>query len=243
MAQPKVFFVHLRRPNRSNPKERRDDPFYEFGSFGCTKCHSRNLFHPRNASKLEGARLAFVQGGKQGSRLVFLTPPITVTVWKNNCEARWMPPKMPFKYAHAPLLVRNDGGRSDFPSVRKFASRTRWGRTKVERGLSSRIRSLAEPLPPELACEVIETYERLRKEARRSAFAATYDEALPWPPPMPDRKREKTYQEFLSSLSRDANGTGKVLHTEVPPPRTGLHACCGVSRCRSRRPAATTRRA
>ena len=41
MAMPNVFFVHLRRPNRSDPDEQRDDPFYEFGSFGCTGCHGR----------------------------------------------------------------------------------------------------------------------------------------------------------------------------------------------------------
>ncbi|MGO8749268.1 MAG: hypothetical protein ACLQNE_25185 [Thermoguttaceae bacterium] len=31
MAEPKVFFVHLRRPDKSNPMERWDNPFYEFG--------------------------------------------------------------------------------------------------------------------------------------------------------------------------------------------------------------------
>ena len=31
MAEPKVFFVHLRRPDKSNRKERRDDPLYELG--------------------------------------------------------------------------------------------------------------------------------------------------------------------------------------------------------------------
>jgi hypothetical protein len=77
MAAPKVFFVHLRRPGSDDP---RTDPLYEFGSFGCTKCHCSNLFHPRHAEDLKGSRLAFVQGGDDGSRLVFLTPPITVRV-------------------------------------------------------------------------------------------------------------------------------------------------------------------
>ena len=27
----RIFFVHLRRPDRSNPEERRDDPFCELG--------------------------------------------------------------------------------------------------------------------------------------------------------------------------------------------------------------------
>ena len=225
----KVFLIHLRRPDRSNPKERRDDPFYEFGSFGCTKCHSKNLFHPNNASKLEGARLAFVQGGKLGSRLVFLTPPVTVTVWRDNCEARWMPPKMPFKYAHAPLLVRNGDVHNEFPSVRKLASSTRWGKARVELGLSSRIRSLAEPLPAKLALEVIETYERLRAAAPRSHIALTYEEALPWLPSLVDRDREESYHSFLAKLSTD---NGK--RTGIPRARIGAgkkrpRSCCGKS--------------
>src|SRR3954470_21807193 len=109
MDEPRVFFVHLRRPKR-DPDERRDDPFYELGSFGCTGCHSTTLFHPRHARELEGSKLAFIQGGALGARLVFLTPPITVTVWRDRCEARWVPPvngKMPFKYAQAPILAYN----------------------------------------------------------------------------------------------------------------------------------------
>lgn len=227
----KVFLVHLRRPNLSNPKERRDDPFYEFGSFGCTKCHYRNLFHPKNASKLEGARLAFVQGGKLGSRLVFLTPPISVTLWKENCEARWMPRKMPFKYAHAPLLVRNGDKHSDFPLVRKFASSTRWGKAKVELGLSSKIRSLAKPLPTKLADELIKNYERLRKKAPRSHLAKTYDESLPWLPPVVDRDREKSYRRILAKLSHDNDGMGSILCVRDTL-RKSKSRCCGMSRSR-----------
>ena len=106
MAEPTVFFVQLRRPGRNDV---RTDPLYEFGSFGCTKCHSKNLLHPDNFKKLEGARLAFIQGGHLGSRLVLLTPPISVKKWKDNCEARWKPAAMPFKYAEAPVLASNDG--------------------------------------------------------------------------------------------------------------------------------------
>lgn len=106
---------------------------------GTTGCHSHNLLDPKNAGNLVGARLAFVQGGKLGARLVLLTPPITVEVWEYGCETRWMPPRMPFKYVTVPLIALNDNSRSDFPSVRKFASRTRWGKREVERELSSRI--------------------------------------------------------------------------------------------------------
>ena len=112
---PKVFAVHLRRPKRARvaPDERRDDPFYEFGSFGSTGCHLNNLFNPRHEKDLDGARLAFVQGGPQGTRLVFLTPPVTINVWEDRCEARWVPTKMPFKYAEA---LDNNICRWDNPS-------------------------------------------------------------------------------------------------------------------------------
>ena len=39
---PRVILVLLRQPS-SAVTERRDDPFWEFGSFGCTGCHGRNL--------------------------------------------------------------------------------------------------------------------------------------------------------------------------------------------------------
>jgi hypothetical protein len=40
-----VFVVMLRRPRKN---DRRSDPFWEFGSFGCTGCHGKNLLHPKN---------------------------------------------------------------------------------------------------------------------------------------------------------------------------------------------------
>jgi hypothetical protein len=157
MTTPKVFFVHLRRPRKNDS---RHDPFYEFGSFGCTKCHCKHLFHPRHAEELEGARLAFVQGGNRGSRLVFLTPPITVRVWSDNCEAIWTPVGMPFKYSEAPLLVSNER-RSDFPLIEQFARETEC--PTIDSGLSSLLRSRAHPLPIEIAKHLISTFERQRK--------------------------------------------------------------------------------
>lgn len=46
MGDPQVVFVMLRQPRRDNPGEMRTDPLWEFGSFGCTRCHSRNLMNP-----------------------------------------------------------------------------------------------------------------------------------------------------------------------------------------------------
>jgi hypothetical protein len=198
MARAKVFLVHLRRP-RNHAGERRDDPYYEFGSFGCTGCHSRNLMHPRHADELEGARLGFVQGGHLGTRLVYLSPPIKVVRWKDRCEARWRPHAKPFRYAFAPILASNRR-RGDFHGVERFARATR--RTSIEGGLSSRFRNRTKALDEKLAAEVVQVYERLRSRAGRSSFAKTYDLALPFPPPDVDRQRRRTYLRRLRELRR-----------------------------------------
>jgi hypothetical protein len=203
MAAPKVFFVHLRRPGRDDP---RTDPLYEFGSFGCTRCHCSNLFHPRHAGDLKGARLAFVQGGDDGSRLVFLTQPITVNVWAENCEACWTPAQMPFKYSEAPVLVANDG-RSDFPLVKVFARRAH--RSTLEGGLSSLIRSKSSPLEPGMAAEVISVYERHWKENGHSAIAARYYEALPYFTEI-DHDRRQTYNDLKRDLRAENGGAPRT---------------------------------
>ncbi len=100
MAKERIYIVHLRRPSKHDPNERRDDPFWEFGSFGCTRCHSRNLMHVKNAEALEGSRLAFAQGGSLGFRLVLLTPPVKITKHADKLEAKW-PKKWPFQYKKA----------------------------------------------------------------------------------------------------------------------------------------------
>lgn len=233
MAEPKVFFVHLRRPDKKNPKEQRDDPFYEFGSFGCTGCHSRNLLHPRRAAELQGARLAFVQGGRFGSRLVFLTPPITVTVWRDRCEARWTPREVPFKYTEAPILAYNEGW-TDFRLVEQFA-RAATGCPTAESGLSSRLRSRVRPLSGDMAKHVIAIYKRRWAAAPSYAFASTYDEALPYAPPRIDRDRKATYARFISELDGDSDGAENVSHFEALQPKTQGQSRCGVSRRRQSR--------
>ena len=140
-----------------------------------------------------------------------------------------------FKYKEAPILVWNKG-RSDFKSVKKLASGTRWGKEKVEIGLCSKVRSRAKPLPPELAHEVIEVYKRLLAAAPDSAFASTYDEALPYPPPSPDRNREATYQSYISSLEREADSAESVLHPESPPRKMQAQSRCGRPRRQRSRP-------
>lgn len=62
---------------------------WEFGSFGSTTYHMKNLLNPKHAkTRLEGARLAFAQGGPQGFKLVMLTPKVIVNDSKKPCEVR-----------------------------------------------------------------------------------------------------------------------------------------------------------
>ena len=200
MATPKVFIVHLRRPRRN---DYRSDPFYEFGSFGCTKCHSKNLLHPNHAEDLKDARLAFVQGGEHGSRLVLLTPPVTVTKYASCCEVRWTPAVKPFKYLAAPILACNgNDGKSDCPSVERYARGTRWGKEKVESGLSSRFRSRTQELDEEMANDVIKAYKTRLRKAKAKDFASTYDETMCPVPKCVDGRRKETYDRLVAKLNR-----------------------------------------
>jgi len=207
MAIPPVYIVHLRRPKSKNadPFEMRSDPFWEFGSFGCTSCHAKNLLHPKNIHKRVGARLAFAQGGPDGCRLVFLTPPITVHPHnakgeqKEWWEAKWRPEKMPFRYQSAPKLAWNKG-RSDFILLeRDFYSNPR---RRKEANFSSHFRSRTRPLENNIAEELIRVYEKWRRSARPEMIAASYNEAMASDPPMVDTKRRATYERFLT-IRRD----------------------------------------
>ena len=64
----KSFSIHLRRPDCRTRRSGGTTRSTSSAASDAPSGHSRNLFHPRNASKLEGARLALVQGGKLGSR-------------------------------------------------------------------------------------------------------------------------------------------------------------------------------
>lgn len=192
MEDPRVFIVLLRRPSRGKKHlgEMRSDPFWEFGSFGCTGCHRKNLLHPRNAQALVGHRLAFAQGGPSGFRLVFLTPSVTeVRQGAAHFEAMWKPCEMPFKYLHAPILVANDG-HSDVPSLKAFVNNA--DRPTLESRFSSCFRSRTKPVNATIASEIVAAYDGAREKSD-SKIAVTYNEALPYDPPTIDRNREGTY--------------------------------------------------
>ena len=226
MAKPDIFFVHLRRPK--NSRDQRDDPFYEVGSFGCTGCHSRNLLHPKNAHKLKGARLAFVQGGTHGSRLVLLTPSVTVVkMWLKYDKGKWVPIREvkwkktdPLRYSHAPVLVSNDG-HSHFPSVMKAVRRAH-GPSLVS-SLSSLLRSRTGKLDETMAKEVDRVYKKWRRKAvARSGIASNYCDTMCPAPRNPDSRRRATYRKRIKELVPDNDGTECLLRAKVPPRKTLL---------------------
>lgn len=215
MQGNRVVIVPLRRPNCGDREEKRSDPFWEFGSFGITKCHDKNLMNCRNAHKLDGVRLAFAQGGHLGTRLVHLTSPVEIVVHRDRIEALWSPKEMPFRYGSAPVLIRN-AEHSDFP---RFESSIEFGRrTTAEGQFASNFRSRASYIDESLADELIEIYTRKRRAAPDSAIASSYTDALPWLPPMVDGNREETYMRLLNEARQPESGDG----------------CCGRRRTRSR---------
>lgn len=201
MAKTTVVIVHLRRPRRSNPKEMRSDPFWEYGSFGLTGCHRKNLMNPKKFQELNGIRLAFAQGGKLGVKLVYLSPPIRIVRHVACCEATWQEIKMPFKYSAAPLLI-DMNGHTDLPALKEFLKRT--DRSGWLGRFSSRFRSRRRSLEEKLAEELVRVYETKRKHASASKLARVYVDALPYPPPHVDGDRESTYSKLIEK-ARDRN--------------------------------------
>jgi len=211
MHVPNVFIAILRQPDKHCPQEKRSDPFWEFGSFGCTGCKKHSLLHPKNAENLGKGRIAFAQGGASGWRLVLLTPPVSVVRHRNLIEVRWDRRAKPFRYAAAPVLIDKDG-HTDFETVRKLIRDTK--RATPVSQFASRFRGRGRPLPPNKANTFLSEYRGISRPD--SAFARTYIETLPYPPPRVDTNRLQTYQQLLSK----ANGKGRCK-AAAPTPRSG----------------------
>ncbi|MCC7408418.1 MAG: hypothetical protein IT442_10120 [Phycisphaeraceae bacterium] len=214
MSTPHVIVVHLRRPRRNDPNERRSDPFYEFGSFGCTKCHARNIMHPGRAHELDGVRFAFAQGGPLGFRLVHLTPPARVVIHADRCELLWTPAEPPFRYDTAPLLV-DAGGNSDFPALAALFRRV--SRRTWPARFSSAFRSRRAPLPATVAEELIRVFDDRRMTAKPEALAATYVDALPYPPNNPDMDRGTTLTALRAGNKNAPGMLPEAIVLKVPP--------------------------
>jgi len=188
-----VIVVHLRRPRLDDPNDSRRDPFWEFGSFGLTGCHSRNLMHLKRANELNGVRLAFVQGGDGVMKLVYLSPPVKAVVHKNIVEVRWKP-SMPFSFVSAPVVV-NNSGQTLFPKLKQTFSRVK--RDTWARKLSSMYRTRRALLPDVVAREVIKIFDVAYANSNGN-LAETYEQALPFLPSVVDIDRLHTRQELLS---------------------------------------------
>ncbi len=200
--------VHLRRP--WDDEDKREDPFWEFGSFGITGCHHSNVMNPKKSHELEGASLAFAQGGPNGMKLVFLSPAIRIRRYrpkgKNLVEAYWHPKGMPFKYEHAPLLIGRDG-TTDFPLL-KDAIRDCDRETWIAR-FSSKFRSRRMFLGMNQAKEIIREYERRRRNASADQIAKRYEQALPPWPEIRDSDRKNTYSNLCRRAGKPLREKGR----------------------------------
>lgn len=192
MDKSQVILVMLRQPKRNRPKEKRTDPLWEFGSFGCTRCHRRNLMNPKKLAKLNGVRLGFAQNGHLGVRLVHVTPPVETRCHGTFGEAIWSPADMPLTYPSAPLLIDNDG-KSDIPELWEEISDVR-RRSAVGR-FSSKFRSRRRPLEEPLGQKILSLYERVRQST--GCVSESYVDAMPYEPLCKDPNRWATYRELL----------------------------------------------
>jgi hypothetical protein len=201
----RLFIVMLRQPRKDDP---RTDPFWEFGSFGCTGCHGKNLLHSKNCEIRDGDRLAFVQGGQLGCRLLLVTPSVERIDHpggspRGRVELRWDSAKKPFRYNHAPSLFETPApGRAGlFPKLAANVAHT--NRCTIDAKLASRFRARTSPLGPELARDLDEGFNAAVKKAKKSDFIASYEEALPWCDcPSSASERRRDYERF-----RDLNHT------------------------------------
>lgn len=194
MQQVSVVLVMLRQPRLDDPNEMRTDALWEFGSFGCTGCHRRNLMNPRRLTELNGVSLGFAQNGPLGVKLVHVTPPVKMLHHGNFAEAKWSPAKMPLSYDSAPTLV-NNYGFSDVPELLDMISDVRRGSPVAQ--FASKFRSRRSPVPNAVGNRMLEVYEKFRRDG--GCVSESYVDALPCKPPRIDGDREATYRPLLGN--------------------------------------------
>lgn len=195
-----VLVALLRQPHMERPNEMRSDPFWEFGSFGLTGCHKTNLMHPKKVHELTGCRIAFVQGGDAGFKLVYLTPPVTPIPYSDRSEIRWVAEgdagEMPLRYERAPFIISTEGV-SDFPEIVQIFENVR--RSGWMGRFASKFRTRREPLPDACARQLIRVWDARIRKAQPGDFARIYTDALPRNPPKTDYNRRDTYDQMLAS--------------------------------------------
>lgn len=214
-----VLVALLRQPHMERPNEMRSDPFWEFGSFGLTGCHKTNLMHPKKVHELTGCRIAFVQGGDAGFKLVYLTPPVTPIPYTDRSEIRWIVDgkigddntsdgrtepisdsknvvSMPFRYERAPFIISTTG-ESDVPEIVQIFENVR--RNGWMGRFASKFRTRREPLPDACAAQLIRVWNARTRKATPGDYARIYTDALPRNPPKTDFNRQETYDQMLAN--------------------------------------------
>ncbi len=119
--------------------------------------------------------------------------------------------------------VKTDDGCTDFPLVKAFASDA--ARSTLEGGLSSRLRARSNPLPPNMAEQVVSVYERQRDQKGLSAIAEHYYEALPFVTKI-DRDRKATYLRLLNERRAEADGAAGVLNGAIAALQPQIRSGC-----------------
>lgn len=208
VARADLYPVMLRPPKEKweKPWDMRNDPFWMCGSFGLTGCHGKTLLHTKNLEKLVGHQVVFFQGGagdEYAIKVLYITPPLTTEHHAFVNEIRWNPENsLPFRYADAPIAIAQDGS-TDFPKLKAMTDSV--ARDTAKGRFGSRFRTYSKALPPEVERELLRIYAQKVKAAPASAFASDYTDALPYPPPFPDSKRQHTY-DYLKWV---ANNLGR----------------------------------
>jgi hypothetical protein len=165
------------------------DPFWEFGSFGKTGCHEKNLLHPQRCKLQDGDRLAFIQGGRGELKIVGLTPAIKVAGSTNRLELKWDKSYRPLPYVSAPLLI-NNSRKTAFPSVFSALRLNDTNRSTFCGRVASRLRSRTTPMNHELSEEILRWFAskrhpriRLYPQAIQAETGAWYKHAIDqrWP--------------------------------------------------------------
>jgi hypothetical protein len=200
-----LFIVFLRRPRKDDG---RTDPYWEFGSFGCTGCHGKNLLNPEREHVKTGDRLAFVQGGDQGCKLLLITPPVQRVQHANaRMELRWNRAAQPFRYNSkcAPVLAHPGVAETDLVELGKMMNAA--DRTTAQAKLASCFRSRCQAIDPKPAAELTVLFDKARQTAKPSQdFIQSYTDALPWriSAPLSLQARKREYQNLTSRLALES---------------------------------------
>jgi hypothetical protein len=203
-----LFIVFLRRPGKHDG---RSDPYWEFGSFGCTSCHHDNLLNPGKEHVRTGDRLAFVQGGDRGCKMLLITPPVErLHHAMPRVELRWDKTSQPFRYLseRAPVLAKPGAKNVTLAEFGKLVNGA--NRPTAQAKMASRLRTRSQPLDSKAAKELIVLFERARAGATASDFIQSYSDALPWriDSPRSLKERRRDYRDLLSQLGATSVASG-----------------------------------